>query len=132
YEVQSGTGFSKEDVDAHAKVAVIGVTVAKNLLGEDADASQLIGQQVKFSNTNLTVIGVLKPKGTNGTQDQDNLVMAPLTTVRDLIAGNSTTISQLIVQAKSHSATTSAQTEVTTILINRHAGAITNSFLVLN
>ncbi|MGE0878604.1 MAG: ABC transporter permease [Acidimicrobiia bacterium] len=132
YDIESGAGFSKEDVDAHAKVAVIGVTVAKNLLGEDADASQLIGQQVKFSNTNLTVIGILKPKGTNGTQDQDNIVLAPLTAVRDLISGNATAISQLIVQAKNHSATTSAQTEVTTILQNRHAGATANSFLVLN
>ena len=32
YTVQSGSGFSAEDVTAHAKVAVIGLTVAKNLL----------------------------------------------------------------------------------------------------
>ena len=84
YKVASGTTFTQEDLDAHAKVAVVGLTVAKNLLGEDADASDLIGQSVKFGNSQLTVIGILKPKGANGTQDQDNIVLAPLTTVREL------------------------------------------------
>ena len=132
YEVASGTQFTQEDVDAHTKVAVIGVTVAKNLLGENADASDLIGEMVKFGNSQLTVIGILEPKGTNGTQDQDNIVLAPLTTVRDLIAGGSSAISQLIVQAKSRSATTSAQAEVSAILQSRHPGSTSNSFLVLN
>ena len=132
YQVASGTKFSQEDVDAHAKVAVVGVTVAKNLLGENADASELIGQSVKFGTSELTVIGVLKPKGTNGTQDQDNIVLAPLTTVRDLISGGSSAISQVIVQAKNRNATTSAQAEVTAILQSRHANATSNSFLVLN
>ena len=132
YTIESGTAFSNADVDAHAKVAVIGLTVAKNLLGTDADASTLIGEQVRFGNASLTVIGILKPKGTNGTQDQDNIVLAPITTVRDLISGNGTTVSQIIVQAKSRSATDSAQAEVLNILLARKAGATTNSFLVLN
>ena len=132
YKTVSGTTFTQEDLDAHAKVAVVGLTVAKNLLGESADASELIGQSVKFGNSQLTVIGILKPKGANGTQDQDNIVLAPLTTVRDLIAGGSSTISQVVVQAKSRSATTSAQAEVTAILQSRHPGATSNSFLVLN
>ena len=132
YTVQSGARFSNEDLDAHAKVAVIGLTVAKNLLGDDADASTLIGEQVKFANANLTVIGILKPKGTNGTADQDNIVLAPLTTVRDLISGNGTTVNQVIVQANSRKATDSAQAEVLSILLSRKAGATSNSFLVLN
>jgi putative ABC transport system permease protein len=132
YTVESGTTFSAEDVDASAKVVVIGVTVAKNLLGEGADASQLIGEQVKFGNASLTVIGVLKPKGTNGTQDQDNIVLAPISTVRSNLSGSSTNVNQLIVQAKNRQATATAQTEVTTLLVSRHTGATTSSFLVLN
>jgi putative ABC transport system permease protein len=132
YIVESGASFSSDDVDASAKVAVIGVTVAKNLLGEGADASDLIGQQVKFGNASLTVIGVLKPKGTNGTQDQDNIVLAPISTVRSNLSGSSTTVSQLIIQAKNRAATATAQTEVTSLLVTRHTGATTSSFLVLN
>ena len=132
YTVESGVRFTNEDVDAHAKVAVIGLSVAKNLLGTDADASSLIGEQVKFANANLTVIGILKPKGTNGIQDQDNLVLAPLTTVRDLIAGNGSAVSQVVVQAENRKATDSAQGEVLAILLSRKAGSTTTSFQVLN
>jgi putative ABC transport system permease protein len=132
YKVESGTAFTQEDLDDHAKVAVIGLSVAKNLLGEDADASELIGQPIKFSNASLTVIGILKPKGTNGTLDQDDIVLAPLPTVRDLISGNGTTISQLVVQANSRKATDSAQVEVLTILQERHAGSTSNTFSILN
>jgi putative ABC transport system permease protein len=132
YKVESGTRFSDEDVTAHAKVAVIGLTVAKNLLGDDADASSLIGQQVRFGNASLTVIGILRPKGTNGTQDQDNIVLAPITTVRDLISGNGTTVNQIIVQAASRGQTDSAQAEALNVLLSRKAGATSTSFLVLN
>ena len=132
YEVLSGAAFSDEDIAASAKVALVGLTVAKNLLGDEADASQLIGQSVRFGNANLTVIGVLKPKGTNGTQDQDNIVLAPLPTVRNSLSGAGTTLSQLIVQARDRNSTASAQAEVTAVLQNRHAGSTANSFLVLN
>ena len=132
YKVESGVAFSDADVVAHAKVAVIGLTVAKNLLGDNADANTLIGSEVRFGNANLTVIGILKPKGTNGTQDQDNIVLAPLTTVRDLISGSGTSVSQVIVQATNRKATDSAQTEVLNILLSRKAGSTSTSFLVLN
>ncbi|MEO8695672.1 MAG: ABC transporter permease [Acidimicrobiales bacterium] len=132
YEIASGSKFTQEDLDAHAKVAVVGLTVAKNLLGEDANAADLIGESVKFGNSNLTVIGILKPKGTNGTNDQDNIVLAPLTTVRDLISGGGSAITQLVVQANSRKAMSTAQAEVTAILQSRHTGATTNSFLVQN
>jgi len=132
YKVESGVAFSDADVVAHAKVAVIGLTVAKNLLGDNADANTLIGSEVRFGNANLTVIGILKPKGTNGTQDQDNIVLAPLTTVRDLISGSGTSVSQVIVQATNRKATDSAQTEVLNILLSRKASSTSTSFLVLN
>ena len=132
YEIASGTKFTQEDLDAHAKVAVVGVTVAKNLLGEDSNAADLIGESVKFGNSSLTIIGVLKPKGTNGANDQDNIVLAPLTTVRDLISGGSSAITQLVVQANNRKSMSTAQAEVTAILQSRHAGATTNSFLVQN
>lgn len=130
YPVQSGAAFTKEDIEANAKVAVIGLSVAKNLLGENADAAELIGQDIKFGNANLTVIGVLKPKGSNGNLDQDDIVLAPLPTVRNLIAGNSTAISQLVIKATGRSTALSAQAEVLQILQSRHAGATTNTFLV--
>jgi putative ABC transport system permease protein len=132
YPVAGGSLFSNEDVDDHARVVVIGLTVAKNLLGDTADVSQLLGQSVKFGNANLTVVGILKAKGSNGIQDQDNVAFLPVTTMRELVSGNSTQVNQVVVQATSRSATTSAQAEITAMLTGRHTGTTANSFLVLN
>ena len=132
YEVTAGTAFTADDVETHSRVVVVGLTVARNLLGEDADAGELIGQQIKVGNANFTVIGILKPKGTNGTQDQDNLALAPMTAVRDVVSGSSTAVNSVVVQARNRASTGTAQDEVTSILIGRHNGATTNSFLVLN
>ena len=132
YEVASGTAFSNEDVEAHAKVALIGLTVAKNLLGQDGDASTLIGEAVKFGNANLTIIGILASKGTNGLLDQDDVVLAPVTTVRDLISGGGSVLTQLVVQATTQKSTESAQAETLAILLSRHAGTTSNTYRVQN
>jgi putative ABC transport system permease protein len=126
--------FASGDVDDHTKVMVIGVTVAKNLLGSesDADASTMVGQPVRLGSATLTVIGILKPKGSNGFQDQDDIVLLPYTTLRDNATGNNGTVSQVIVQARSASATTAAQAEVESILAARHPGSSTNTFRILN
>jgi putative ABC transport system permease protein len=132
--VVSGQMFSSGDVDDHTKVIVIGVTVAKNLLGSqtDADASTMVGQPVLFGSATYTVIGILKPKGSNGFQDQDDIVLLPYTTLRDNATGNSGTLSQVIVQAKSASATTAAQTEVESVLLAHHPGSTASTFRILN
>jgi putative ABC transport system permease protein len=132
FTAQYGQVFSADDVANHSRVVVLGTTVVKNLLGANADVSRIVGESVKFGPTNFTVIGVLKSKGSNGVQDQDDIAFAPLTTVRDSLAGVGTRIDSLVVQAKDRAATTPAQTEITTILVARHKGATTNSFQVLN
>ncbi|MDQ1422833.1 MAG: putative transport system permease protein, partial [Acidimicrobiaceae bacterium] len=130
--VQAGVFFSADDVTNHASVAVVGTTVAKNLLGDTADPNSIVGQNVQFGSHTLSVIGVLKSKGSNGLQDQDDIVLLPYTTARDNYTGNTGTFSQLIVQAPSQSATGPAQTEITSILQARHTGTTASSFRVLN
>ena len=130
--VSAGTWFTDNDVTDRAKVVVVGTTVAKNLLGATADPAELVGQNVQFGNHAMTVIGVLKSKGSNGFQDQDDIVLLPYTAVRDGYTGNTGTFNQLIVQASSRDATGGAQQEVSTLLQARHKGATANSFRVLN
>jgi putative ABC transport system permease protein len=132
YPVAAGSMFTRDDEDNVSKVAVVGATFAKNLLGEGVDTSLLIDQQVKFGNGVFTVIGIFKAKGSNGVQDQDDIVVAPITTVRKLLAGASNRVDQVVVQAKSRSVTDAAQAEVTAVLMGRHTGATTTSFRVLN
>jgi putative ABC transport system permease protein len=130
--VSAGRFFDNNDLTNHTPVVVIGTTFAKNLLGATANPASLVGQQIKLGSQNLTVVGVLRSKGSNGFQDQDDIAILPETLMRDFYTGNTGTVSQVIVQAKSADATTNVQAEVTSLLQSRHTGATTNSFRVLN
>jgi putative ABC transport system permease protein len=132
YPVQHGSFFTQADYAAHAKVVVLGPTVIKNLLGDTADLSSVVGRSIKLSGQTFTIKGVLKAKGSNGFQDQDNIALLPLTTARDSLTGNKGTVDSLTVQASSSDATTAAQNEVTSILLAQHKGASQNDYLVLN
>jgi putative ABC transport system permease protein len=132
YKIQDGRFFTQTDYDARAKVVVLGPTVVKNLLGEQADLASIVGQTVKISGKTFQVIGVFQTKGSNGLQDQDDLAVMPLTTARDSLAGNSGTVNSLTIQATSAGATTAAQNEVTSVLRAQHKGASENDYLVLN
>ena len=130
--VEVGGFFTATDLDGHAKVVVLGTTVAKNLLGTTGDPASLVGEQVQFGNHALTVIGILKPKGSNGVQDQDDIAIIPYSAMRDHYTGNTGVVNQLIVQASSRDTTGAAQQEISAVLQARHKGSTTNSFRVLN
>jgi putative ABC transport system permease protein len=129
--VEAGSFFTADDVTNRSKVVVIGTTVMKNLFGDQADPSAVIGSSVKFGTSEWTVIGVLKPKGTNGVQDQDDIAVAPVTSVKDKLSG-SAGYNSLIVQAVSKASTTAAQSEVTATLNSLHKVTGTSPFSVLN
>jgi putative ABC transport system permease protein len=84
-----------------------------------------VGDTLKVNGTNFTVVGVTASKGSNGTSNQDDVVIAPLTSVQDTLTGYGS-ISQIVVQAKSRDALNAAQTEITDIL-NRVAPPAPNS-----
>ena len=78
-----GRFFTVDDLENAEKVALIGQTVSAKLFG---DASP-VGEVIRVSQVPFTVVGVLGPKGQNARgQDQDDLVLIPLTTARRLIA----------------------------------------------
>jgi putative ABC transport system permease protein len=132
YPVESGTFFTQEDYDEHRSVVVIGSSVVKNLLGEAADPATMVGQQIKVGGSSFTVIGVFETRGSNGFQDQDDILVMPMTSARDHLVGNTGTVDSLTVQAKSSDATTAAQNEVTSILQAQHKGSSASDFTVLN
>ncbi len=129
YAVAEGRFFDQSDYDSHAKVVVLGQTVVGQLFG----SADPVGSTIQVNGINFTVIGITNKKGSNGTQDQDDVAMAPLTTVQDHISGLGN-LNQILVEAKSRNATTAAQDEITSILLARHR--ITNAaqadFSVLN
>jgi len=115
YKVAEGSSFTSEDVSKHRRVAVIGQEVVQELFsGESA-----VGQSMKVNGSNYEVVGVLAKKGTNGFTNEDDVVMAPITTVQDSLTGTGP-IDSITVQAKSESTLNAAEAQVTTVLEERH------------
>jgi putative ABC transport system permease protein len=78
--VGSGRMFTDRELSGAAKVCLLGETVVKNLFGPCSDPVGLI---IRFKKVPFLVIGVLDPKGLNTFgQDQDDLILAPYTTVQ--------------------------------------------------
>jgi putative ABC transport system permease protein len=115
YKLQDGTSLTAEDVSLHKRVAVIGQTVLEELFAGQSP----VGQNMKVNGSNFEVIGVLAKKGSNGATNEDDVVMAPITTVQDSLTGPGP-IESITVQATSESALDTAESEVTQILEERH------------
>ena len=87
WPLASGRSFEASDLQGSAKVAIIGKTVARELFG-DTDP---IDQVIRVRKIPVTVIGLLEAKGQNSLgQDQDDLVVVPISTYRNRIQGSAT------------------------------------------
>jgi putative ABC transport system permease protein len=119
--MMSGQFFTAQDVDAAAKSAVLGETVAKNLFG----GSDPTGQVVIIKNVPFTVVGVLTPKGQSPSgQDQDDVILLPISTAKQKVLGankaNAKAVGSLMVQAIGPQAMDQALQEMTALLRERH------------
>ena len=79
WELTSGGIFTEEDIKKSAKVCVVGKTVVDELFPNGQDP---VGKIIRFKSIPIRILGVLKSKGYNNFgMDQDNLIIAPYTTV---------------------------------------------------
>jgi putative ABC transport system permease protein len=131
YKIALGSFFTAADVNNHARVVVVGPTEVQELW----NGANPVGDTVQINGTDFEVIGVTASKGSNGTTNQDDVGIAPLTTVQDTMTGFGD-ISQVLVQAKSTDALGAAQTEVTDILNKLDppsaSSSTTSNFQVVN
>ena len=121
YSMMSGEFFTDQDVDAAAKTAVLGETVAENLFGDNDPT----GQVVIIKNVPFTVAGVLTPKGQSPSgQDQDDIILLPISTAKEKVLGankaNAKAVGSLMVQAIGPQAMDQAQQEMEALLRERH------------
>jgi putative ABC transport system permease protein len=130
YTVAQGAAFTSTDVTNRNRVVLLGQTVVTNLFG----SQNPIGATVQFNGIDFRVSGVLTPKGSNGTQDQDDIIIAPITAVQDTLAGANAPLSNVTIEATSRSTMTAAADEVTTVLLGTHhiTNASSADFTVLN
>jgi len=118
WQIDRGDFFTQSDIHSAAKVCVVGVTVADNLF----QTRDCIGRTIRIKNIPFEVVGVLEPKGANlFGQDQDNVVLAPYTTIKKRISGSTfNNVDVIFVSACSVKRMGDAQAEVTDLLRQRH------------
>ena len=114
--MQSGIFFTEHDVEVRNRVAVIGPTVAANLF----DTVNPVGKKIRVGNAPYTVIGLLASKGqSTGGQDQDDVVLIPLTTAQERLMGI-TYVRSVNVQVSSQDKMDEVQANIEKLLRQRH------------
>lgn len=115
-EMRSGSMFSQQEVSSASKVAVMGQTVVDNLFPDEDP----IGKMIRFNKIPFQVIGVLESKGQNTFgQDQDDLILAPYTTVQKRILAVDY-LQTIVASATSEENAPAAVEEVEDILRKNH------------
>lgn len=116
-KIADGEMFTDTDIKAAAKVCILGQTVVDYLF---PDGSDPIGRVVRFNSIPFRVIGVLQKKGYNSMgMDQDDLVLAPYTTVMKRILAQ-TYLSEIVCSAITEEASEPAQDQISQILRRTH------------
>lgn len=115
--VESGDKFTPRDIASASKVCLLGKTVVDNLFPDGEDP---IGQNIRFKKIPFKVIGVLVSKGQSSFgQDQDDIIIAPFTTVQKRIQGG-TKIGSIYASALSEKDADSAKAEIEEVLRVQH------------
>ena len=116
-KVADGEMFTDTDITAAAKVCILGQTVVDYLF---PDGSDPIGKVVRFNSIPFRVVGVLQKKGYNSMgMDQDDLVLAPYTTVMKRILAQ-TYLGGIVCSAITEEASQPAQDQISEILRRNH------------
>ncbi len=129
-EISSGSFITVNDITKRNRVAVVGSTVATNLFG----TSNPVGQNIRINNQPFKIIGVLDSKGQSSMgQDQDDVVIVPLTTAMErLMAQNY--VSSINIQVSDSEMMDQVQEDVEILLRQRHKiiGGKEDDFTVRN
>ena len=116
-KISEGEMFTEEDIRTSAKVCVIGKTIAENLFPNGINP---IGKTIRCNQIPFRVIGVLESKGYNSMgQDQDEVVLAPYTTVMKRLLAQ-TYIGSIYASAQSEDLTEDAVNEIGEVLRKQH------------
>ena len=114
--VSAGSFITQNDLNSRNRVAVIGTTVATNLFG----TTNPVGKNIRVNNAPYKIVGVLESKGQSSMgQDQDDVVIIPLTTAQERLLGI-TYIKSINIQVTDQTKMDQVQSEVETLLRQRH------------
>ncbi len=110
-----GRWFTREEIQMRSKSAIIGVTVVKELFG----GSNPLGKTIKINRINFKVIGIAPAKGFSGPQDEDDVVIIPVTTAMYRVLGKEY-LSGIFVEVASPTLIEQAKTAIGELIRKRH------------
>ena len=110
-----GRWFTREEIQTREKVAIIGVTVVKELFG----STNPLGKTVKINRINFTVIGIAPAKGFSGPQDEDDIVIIPVNTAMYRVLGKNY-LSGIFVEVASPDLIEQTKSAISALIIKRH------------
>ena len=118
WQVEQGDFFTPSDIHSAAKVCVVGTTVADNLF----HTRQCVGRTIRIKSIPFEIVGVLESKGANlFGGDQDNVVLAPYTTIKKRIYGSTfSNVDVIFASACAVDRIGDAEEEVAELLRQRH------------
>ena len=118
FGIARGRTLYDGDLDATARVAVLGVKTAEDLFGPDF-ADLAVGQTVAVNGVGYRVVGLLEPKGDQGWFNPDDQVIVPLSTAMRQVLGTEN-LGEIDLRAASREGLDAAQKSATKILRRRH------------
>jgi len=114
--VEQGRFFGRLDIDRHAPVCIVGRSVIEDLeLPENP-----LGREITVGGAALTIVGVMEEKGELFAQDQDAVVLLPITTAMDVYGRAASDLLILQFQARSAEVVERAKDEIVRVLRERH------------
>ena len=116
-KLMSGNLYTTNDDRSANKVCIIGQTVVTNLFGENTDP---VGSYIRINKIPFKIIGITEKKGQNAFgQDQDDMVIAPFSTVQKRMMAI-TYIQNMLASAVTEDKISTASDEITDVLKARH------------
>jgi len=133
WRVVQGEAISRQEIERHAQLAVLGPTVAKTLFG-DADP---VGERIRINDYPFRVVGVLAGKGSFMTIDMDDMIAIPITTAKDKLDTRTTpqggrVVTSISAQVSSKEAMADAKQEIEALLRQRHRITGQNDFTIVS
>ena len=118
FQVVQGRPLYDSDLDASARVCVIGPTTALNLFGPDF-AAFCVGQSIAVKGVSYRVVGLTEAKGDQGFFNPDDQITVPYTTAMKQLLGVDH-LGEIDVGAASQESLDAVQAKATAILRRLH------------
>jgi putative ABC transport system permease protein len=125
WDLDDGVMFTEQDIRSAGKVAVIGKTIADELFPN----TDPIGASIRIGTLPVTIIGLLRERGQNMGDDQDDIVLLPVTTVMQRMSGTRF-IDQIMISTETMEIIPEVQEQVLATLMAIHRMTDENAFNV--